>query len=134
MTNNRLKTINYMGLSILLGALGTFSTLMANGNQTEQYTARVLRLEAAVGEWDQGQLTFSGDEVVFESSAGKKHEEWGYDHLKKIDVAKTRLLKITFLSGECVEFTPFGSETFGVSLVNFLRNNVNSPVQIKSQL
>jgi hypothetical protein len=134
MTKNRLRIGDFMGLAILLGALSTFSTLMASGNQTKEYTAKVLRLEGAVGTWDQGKLTFSGDEVVFESSSGKEHEEWSYSHLRKIDVAKPRLLEITFLSGERVEFTPFGSETFDLGLVQFLRNNVNAPVQIKDEL
>ena len=134
MTNNRLRSIEYLGFSILLGALCTFSTLMASGNQTGQYTANVLRLEGAVGKWDQGRLMFKGDEVVFESSSGKENEEWGYDHLKRIDVAKPRLLKITLLSGRRIEFTPVGDERFDSSLVLFLRNNVKASAQIKSEL
>jgi len=123
-----------MGLAILLGALSTSVTLMATGHQSKEYTAKVLRLEGALGKWDQGKLMFNGDDVVFESSSGKEHEEWGYSHLKKIDVAKPRLLKITLLSGEHLEFTPFGNETFDSGLVQFLRDNVKAPVQIKSEL
>ena len=134
MKDKRINLIGYMGLSILLGALSTFSTLMASGNQTEGYTAKVLRLEGAVGKWDEGRIMFKGNEVVFESTSGKEYEEWGYDHLKKIDIAKPRLLKLTLLSGEHVEFTPFGSETFDSTLVQFLHNNVKAPVEIKSDL
>ena len=134
MTNNTLKRIRYLGLSILLGSLSMAGTLLASDTQSGEYTAKVLLLDGAYGKWDQGRLVFKADEVVFESSSGKEQEDWSYNNLKKIDVAKPRLLKITLLSGQRFEFTPFGSETFDSSLVQFLNNRVHSPVKIKSNL
>lgn len=134
MTKNKLRLMGFLGLSVFLGALSTISTLMASGSQDGQYTAKVLLLEGSAGKWDQGSLVFKGKEVVFESSSGIEHEEWSYDRLKKIDVAKPRLLKITLLSGQHFNFTPLGSEHFDSNLVQFLHNQVHSPVQIKSSL
>jgi hypothetical protein len=128
------KFSTYLGLVLLLGTLGLASTLMATGNQSEPYTAKVLLLEGGHGKWDQGRLMFKEDGVVFESASGKEHEEWSYDSLKKIDVAKPRLLKITLLSGQHFNFTPFGGEIFDSNLVQFLHNQVHSGVQIKSEL
>ena len=134
MKKNRLRLITYMGLSMLLGILSTFGTLMASGNQAEGYTAQVLLLEKGYGNWDQGKLMFNRDQVVFQSSSGNELEEWAYTSVKKIDVAKPRLLKITLVSGQHFDFMSFGSETFNSKLVQFLRTNVKAPVQIKSEL
>lgn len=131
---NKLRLMSFMGLSILLGSLSTIGTLMASLDQNEQYTANVLLLQGGYGKRVQGRLVFKADEVIFESSSGKEHEEWSYDRLKKIDVAKPRLLKITLRSGQHFNFTPLGSEMFDSNLVQFLHNQVHSPVQIKSNL
>lgn len=134
MSKNKLRVMGILGVAILLGGLSTIGTLMANSNQKEEYTAQVLLLDGNYGEWDQGRLVFNPDEVLFESSSGKEHEEWSYDSLKKIDVAQPRLLKITLLSGQHFNFTPLGGEIFDSNLVQFLHSQVHSPVRIKSNL
>jgi len=134
MSKNRLRSMSYLGLLLLLGTLSTSSTLKARGNQAKEYIANVLELEGAYGKAEKGRLVFKEDEVVFESSLGKEREEWGYDHVKTIDVVRSRLLKITLVSGDHLKFTSFGSETFDSDLVQFLHDNVKSPVKIKSEL